>query len=222
MIFAVRLHLWVLQVAVSSMERGATAEDLYSQLRSRKMFTFGTGRQQIALTTIAALIVLMLVVLLSQYQTVSSQGNGPLYSISAMACTPNGETARAGLIDTSHGNARFANGRSGTAYLICPVTDATLEGRVVNRITLTVSGGSSDVQVSAALRASDRRNDNVRNVLAISTPCLGNTAERFFNCHNNSSSHRLDFSANYYYVQISITKSSSNSESPRIYGVMVQ
>ncbi|CAG0950500.1 hypothetical protein ARNL5_00066 [Anaerolineae bacterium] len=182
------------------------------------MWTIQVNRRQIA-TGIAVVIATAIVAaILFITETIVGQSSVPIYSISAMACTPNGETARLGLVDSSHGNARFAGGRSGTIYLICPFTDASLHGRVVNTITVTISGGANGT-LTAALRASDQRNDNVRDVLVYrnTQACLGTSATRFFNCSDSSQSHSLDFNANYYYVQISMS-----TGAPRVYGVTIQ
>ncbi len=160
------------------------------------------------------LIVVILVILLAAIilGPASGQREHPRWSINAMACVPNGESARAGMVDTSHGHARYASGKTGRMYLICPVTRASLHGSRVRSISMTAQTSGSGA-VDAALRYVNHAG-SVDNALGVSTNdnCLFSGTNPWVACSRAGFNHQLDFNLYSYYVQISFNRNRANDE----------
>ena len=158
-------------------------------------------------------------------QRASAQGGSArLWSIDAMACVPNGATTRNNMVQTSHGHARYTDGKTGDLYLICPFTNAQLHGTMVRGIELTYRDNSNRGKVSATLRMMDKRSGNVSDVLSISTSaCLLDSLQLgnpYFTCQGGSGGHALDFDRFYYYVQFSLQRAQA-SEDIRVVGASI-
>jgi hypothetical protein len=184
------------------------------------MITLHITPKQVARISITVLALVVLTTAL--WPTGHSAGlNNPVkWSVAAIACTPNGDTARGGMIDSTHGNVRFAEGRTGTAYLMCPFTDGSLDGQSVSVIGMSITG-LGGARAAASLRMVDLANGDVTDAFVTSTDqaCLGTSVTRYFEC-TGGGSHQIDFSRYYYYVQISITRSSAN-DNVRVTGVSI-
>jgi hypothetical protein len=117
------------------------------------------------------------------------------------------------MIDTSHGHARLPKGAE---YLICPFTNGLLQGQYISTSSRHHRGS-----ISAGLRKVPIGSSDVTDVFGVNSdqPCLGTSVSDYFNC-TAVGSHQLDFSRYYYYVQISMTRDTTN-EDVRISGVYI-
>jgi len=178
----------------------------------------------IPILTIFLSLMLMILLPLGSGQARAQGIQPPKWSISAMACVPNGATTQNNMVQTSHGNARYTSGKTGDIYLICPFTDTSLHGLKVTTIEMTYQS-SRNIQVSAVLRKVDKRSGDITNPLGVTSgnPCLINSTQlgdKYLTCGQTSSPHTLDFNKYYYYVQISLHRDNS-AEEVRIVGVTI-
>lgn len=143
----------------------------------------------------------------------------PAWSSNAMAAVPTPATLDDELIDSSAGSVRFRDGKIGRANLICPVP-ASLHSIFFRALGITYrdpdAGSGLDEQdrpdrtgVSAALRAIPMTGD-VRTIATVSSNELnapGGNGDESWHTHESSAIRRLDFRPQYYYVQITLWRS---------------
>lgn len=189
------------------------------------MYTLFSRSNRLPIVTAVALITALLIALSWHYQRASAQvGLSRLWSIDAMACVPNGATTRNNLVQTSHGHARYTDGKTGDLYLICPFTNAQLHGTTVRSIELTYRNNSNRSKVSATLRMMDKRTGDVSDALSVSTgACLLDSLQLgnpYVTCQGGSGGHVLDFNRFYYYVQLSLQRPQA-SDDIRVVGASI-
>lgn len=173
-----------------------------------------TMKWRFAAGLLLAILLILFMSLLSGLRQVQATNGGPQWSTNAMACTPNGSTIANSLVQTSHGHARFSDGKTGDLYLICPFSDATLHGTGVKTIAMQyVSNGSG--KVSVALRRMDRQSGDISNLLEIGTAtgCPANATpagSKWSVCQGGATAlQSLDFNRYYYYVQLSLNRANA-------------
>lgn len=186
------------------------------------MQTHQFKKYSFALAATTALLLTLGLALFWRIATATAQdAPKPIWSMDAMACVPNGSTTENNLVQTSHGHARYTEGKTGDLYLICPFTDASLHGTVVQRIDLTFRGE----KVSAGLRMIDKQTGDVYDALQVSDRnCLTDTSQfgnPYLTCIGaNNSAHVLDFQRYYYYVQLSLNRTNPATD-VRVVGVSI-
>jgi hypothetical protein len=172
--------------------------------------------KHLAQFVLGSLILTLVLALLLQPPRVTAQNDSGLkWSVDAMACVPNGSTSRNELVDTSHGHARYAEGKMGDGYLICPFTDAALHGTVVRGIAMTFRDNTLNGSITTSLRMMDKRSGAVLDALRITSDCLIDSTQLgnpYFNCSNTGTGHQLDFNRYYYYVQFSLHRSTTTAD----------
>jgi hypothetical protein len=172
--------------------------------------------KRLAQVVLGSAVLTLVLALLLQPQHVNGQNNSELkWSVDAMACVPNGSTSRNELMDTSHGHARYAEGKTGDAYLICPFTATALQGMVVRGIAMTFRDNTPNGSITASLRMMDKRSGAVLDALRITSDCLIDSTQLgnpYWTCSNIGTGHQLDFNRYYYYVQFSLRRSTTTAD----------
>jgi hypothetical protein len=188
----------------------------------RKRFATRFNPKRLFLLAVAVMVLALVVSLSMGTNLATAQSSqGPIWSTDAMACVPNGSTIQYNMVQTSHGHARYTEGKTGALYLICPFTDATRHGTAVSRIAMTFRNGGNG-RVSAGLRMMDKRSGNVSDALTVRSPCLIDSTQlgNPYNTCQGSGTHRLDFNRYYYYVQLSLVRDRA-ADDVRVVGVSI-
>ena len=146
-----------------------------------------------------------------------------LWSCNAMAAQPAGIPVLIDKHESSHGNVRFKDGKSGTISLICPVTYWPGPG-YIRTLVLTYRDGDGHEgpsEVSAALRRVKRSSSttDIRTLpngrVSSNDSNAPNSGPKGWETHQSAKvgnviSHVPDFINYYYYVQITLKRNDDN------------
>ena len=144
-----------------------------------------------------------------------------IWSYNAMAAVPTPATLEKGLYDALAGRVNFREGKTGTINLICAVP-ATLHNQFVRSLFLTYRDGDGNTGpsvVSAALRFIRKSDGHVETVgngnVSSNDSAAPNSGPSGWVTHQSATAgntidnaHTMDFDQNYYYVQITLERSS--------------
>lgn len=142
----------------------------------------------------------------------------------ATAAMPYAEALEQGLVSTANGRVRFREGKSGTIYLACPITEPEISA-VHLRLTFQdaiPAGKATDTRVAATLKRISKSTGNISNITAISSDSYPGTAAGAI---VNAKSVRFagsawnNFYQYYYYIIITLWRKPTSQQNPVAYGV---
>lgn len=154
------------------------------------------------------------------------------WSMDAMGCVPTEETARKNILIQVAGKVKFKKGKTGSITLICPISAAPLtpetstgSASTVKQLLLTYKDGDAGAPgglVTASLRFVDRKTGHIANlgVVSSNSPQAPNSGPKGFatygrpNLKTNTPvpgiNHSFRFSKYFYFIQITLKRSSPN------------
>jgi hypothetical protein len=154
------------------------------------------------------------------------------WAMDAMGCVPTEETAKKNIMIQVAGKVKFRDGQIGSITLICPLSSGSLTPETshggeftVKQLSLTYKDGDAGAPnglVSASLRFVNKKTGNVADLESVNSNSSGspNSGPSGFATHGKPNlntgapkpgiNHNLSFFKNFYYVQITLKRTSPN------------
>lgn len=143
---------------------------------------------------------------------VTAQSGPWVWTTDVMTCVPNGPTTQNDLVWTSFGMAEFQVGKTGNIDLACAFSDASLQGITVREIEMTYVVARGPGAAQARLRAIGKVQGDYQDVLDVTSNVGCANVTTVHKCSSKSLSHVLDFNKFYYYVLLSMSRSTDTTQ----------